>query len=695
MLVDQETYERLTREMETLMQKADEQDLAVGSAVKMVYTEEFSQTYNIGRYGRMTLKEGKRVFHAGSRHIDDEPMFEYTSMDYSDLGYKFRDGAALNINKEQMVSDQEWPKPLRSVKKWGLSSIEEKLFKQLGNVITLVNPSFKTMQVLDSMSSQAVQGLVHLTNTFDSGYIKSVVDFVSKSTWLAMTKEVRGVAYLGSGQPNFFPPTPWVRLIPSPYLLPCSQFQKYTSFWTERGYSSTYERKPGYYVNNSLQFDSSMYTYNPETVDETFKDTRRPSHMAFLESSIPLKMVDKDERRVYHKPKFVTIPQDAEWREVSGLLLRVKDREVFDVKGEGTYFSRRARTILPLMYNWTPFRSHGSHWLTLSSLRPRKDYNISVEHIGSSTFVCFGQTKPVVVERVFSNQRVWIDEGEVPTTLRGASNLKELTGKENGFQEWFSGDKPQGEIRSEFWRDRYGQIYPKELRKDDALAWLHQLDCVPNIQSENAEPDLKTLPRFVGRTGISYVDVSMLRPGTYYLCPTRSYLVQMIPQAAKYYSRNFLNIFTYSPYAKSLELDGEEYQSKLDPEWNNIITHFKNVVVTDRANNARTEIAVAEALGISVSIVARYVRLHPDMRLWKTGVEGLAQWVHKDSNRIRFPDGDDLSGRYWEDVIASGHQFTTKYDIQSFHHYCINNGYGIDYSKVGLHEITFRVKKRK
>jgi hypothetical protein len=707
-LVSEETHLRLQREMEEMLRFTDESPGSVGAAVKVVYEEEFANKYNIGRYGRMTVKEvegeQKRIFHAGSRKIDDAPMFEYAQMDIARMGCRFREGQDMQINKEKMTAKGEWPKPLYAAKNWGLASIERQLFRQIGTVITLVNPSFRTMQALDAMSSQVVKAQVYLTNTFDVQYTRGVTDFVMKSNFLAMSEKIEGVAYLGSGQPNFFPEVPWIRLIPSPYILPNAQFQGFVSHWTEEGYSCTYERKAGYYVNNMLRFDASTYIYNPETVDETFGDEGRPAHLAFLESSHPLKMVDTDERRIYHKPKFITIPLEAVWKELGGIQYRVKGYTIFDVQGPGTYFSRRARNVPPLMYQWAPFQQHGSHWLTLSSLRPRKDYNVEVVHDKQSTFVCFGNTRPVVLERVLSTQRVWIQEDEVPTSIRAVSLLPEVgnKGEVTPLRVWRDeqphekGNKEM-EIRSEYWKDNQGKVYPFELRKEDSVAWLHQLNQVPTIgPAMSAEPDLKTLPRFVGKSGISFVDVSALREGTYYLCPNREYLVQMVPQAARYYSKNYLNIFTYGPYAKSMEIDGEEYQSKNNPEWNSIVTEFQKTVVTNIGSNARMELSVAETLGMPVSLVSRYVRLHPDMRLWKTGIEGAGQWVHKASNRVRFPDEDNgIGGLYWEDVMESRQSYRTSYDVTEFRKYCLNNGYGFKYHKVTLLEIEFEVKKRR
>jgi len=699
--------------MEDLLAFADTSDGSVGSAVKVVYDKDFAEKHNIGRFGRMTIKEDKRIFHAGSKSLDDQPLFKYTEMDVGKVGSRFRDGQDLQLNLDKMTTLNEWPEPLYKQKNWGLASIEKDLFAKLGGVITLVNPSFRTMQALDAMSGQASQGYVYLTNTYDVEYTKGVMDFIMKSNWLQSTETIMGVAYLGSGQPNYFPPTPWVRLIPSPYLLPCALFQQYVSHWNENGYSCTYERKPGYFVNNMLQFDVTTYVYNPETVDETFRDEGRPTHLAFLESSIPLKVVEKDEKRVYHKPRFLTLPNDAEWVEKNGSLYLIKDRIIYDKKGTGTYFSRRGRDVPPLMYQWAPYLQHGSHWLTLSSLRPRKDYNVDVIHEHGSTFVCFGNTRPVHLERVLSTQKVWIDETEAPTRVKAVTTLKEVGMQDANGREgkkrtvprrpWRPDGDPihergnaEMEIRSEYWKDALGQVYPYELRREDAIVWLHQLNNVPNISASlGKEVDLKTVPRFCGKSGISFVDVAGLTPGTYYLCPNRDYLVLMIPQAARYYSRNYLNVFTYGPYAKSVEIDGEEYQSKMNPEWNSIILEFQKTVVTNQSDNARTEIAVAETLGMSVSLVSRYIRVHPDMRLWKVGVEGKAQWVHRAYNRVRFPEGDQLSGTYWEDVMDSRLLHETVHDVTGFRKYCLNNGYGFLYHDVSLDKVQFEVKGRK
>jgi hypothetical protein len=701
-LVSEETHLRLQRELEELIDFTSNSDGSVGSAVKVVYDKEFSDQYGIGRFGRMTLKEGKRVFHAGSREIDQKPMFKFTKMEYAHLGPQFRDGKEMQISLDKVVATGEWPVPAGGQSAWTFASIERKLFKSLGNVITLVNPSFRTMNALDAISSQVSGAYVYLTNTHDVSYTKGVYDFVQKSNWLKMTEKIQGVSYLGSGQPNYFPPTPWIRLIPSPYILPNSEFQQYVAHWNEDGYSCSYERKPGYFVNNLLRFDVTTYVYNPETVDETFRDVGRPAHLAFMESSVPLKVTETDQRRIYHKPRFITIPLDAEWKQVGDNIYRVSGKIIYDVKGTGTYFSRRGRDTPPLMYHWCPYESHGSHWLTLSSLRPRRDYNISVKSVDLSTFICFGNTVPVRLERVLSNQFVLIDENEAPTVIRAVTDLKAPPIERTLPPRPWRNDLPSeashmnGTVRYEYWKDSNGFVYPRNLRREDSIAWLHQLNQIPGLPTNlSPEPELKTLPRFVGNSGVSFVDVTGLPQGTYYLCPDRQYLVNMIPQAARYYSRNYLNIFTYGPYSKCIEIDGDEYQSKYNSEWNSIITEFKKKMVSNIGDNAKMEITVSDTLGLPPSIVSRYVRLHPDMFLWKCGVEGSGQWVHRDSLLLRFPEDDPMRGKFWTEVLDSRGVHVCKHDVGDFRKFCLNNGYSFTYEETRLDQVCFRVGKRR
>jgi hypothetical protein len=699
-LVSEETHLRLQREMEELLTFTANSEGSVGSAVKIVYDKDFADKHEIGRFGRMTLKEGKRIFHAGSREIDQKPMFKFAKMDYAQLGPQFRDGKSLQINLDKAVATGEWPVPIGGKSAWTFASIEKKLFKSLGNVITLINPSFRTMQALDSISSHVSQAYVYLTNTYDVSYTKGVYDFVQKSNWLKVSDKVLGVSYLGSGQPNYFPDSAWIRLIPSPYLLPNSEFQQYVSHWNDDGYSCSYERKPGYFVNNVLRFDVTTYVYNPETVDETFRDENRPGHLAFMESSVPLKMTNTDQRRIYHKPKFITIPAQAEWKVIGDKEYRVLGKIIFDVKGDSTYFSRRGRDIPPLTYRWCEYSSHGSHWLTLSSLRPRRDYNISVHTEDLSTFICFGDTVPVRLERVLSSQHVWMDETVAPTVIKAATNFKApLVERNIPLRPWRNEqvfENSSSLVRDEYWKDKSGLVYPRNLRKEDAVAWLHQLNQVPGIPSNlSPEPDLKTLPRFIGSSGVSFVDVTGLPQGTYYLCPDRQYLVQMIPQAARYYSRNYLNIFTYGPYSKSIEIDGEEYQSKHNPELNAIVLEFKKKMISNPGDNAKMELSVADTLGLPVTIVSRYVRLHPDMFLWKTGVEGSGQWVHRNSLLLQFPLNDPMKGKFWTEVLDTRFVHSTNHDVSHFRKFCLNNGYSFVYEEVGLDKVCFRVGRRR
>lgn len=676
--ISERTKARLKAELDDLL--SDEVQVgSVGSAIAVRYEKEFAEKHNIGQWGRMTLKDGQRIFHAASKEIENDVGYEFPTMDYTHVGWRYREGLPLNINLHKLCSLDEWPEKVKNQTPAYLSSIERVLFTKLGPVITLVNPSFKTLQTLDSMSSAGVKSLVFLSSgSFrDVDYNKRVRHFVSQSKWLAMTEEVEGVAYLGSSQPNFYPEIPWVRLIPSPFIQPCSHFLNYSATWDEHGYRCVYERKPGYFVYNSLRFDDGKYLYNPETVDQNFRDKVRPSGLAFLQSSIPLKLVEADDRRMFHKPRFLEIPKTAEWVKIINTSYRVVGKLVYDVTGPGTYTSRRTRVMLPTGYEWAPYSNAGSHWVSLSSLRPRRDYDIHVEKLNGSTFICFGDTRPVEVERRLSVQHLWYDEREAPTLLKGQSNLPVIVDKTAG---------PQ--IRDEYWESSIGQIFPHQLRKEDAVAWKHQVDQVPFYQGR----DLEVLPRFVGKTGVSFVDVSSIRAkGEYYLCSSREYLMTMMPQASKYFSKNYFKVFTYAPHAQSIEEEGEEYQSKYNPEWNNIITDFKSKIILHSSENARSEQMVSNSLGIPLAIVNRYVRVHPDMLFWKTGSGGNAQWVHRMSLQVRFQGEGTVAGKLWTQVMQENQVHTATVDVSHFRIFCLNNGFFFKYLEIGLNQVQFRV----
>jgi len=655
---------------------------SVGAAIPVEYEREFAEKHNIGKWGRMTMKDGKRVFHAASKTIDDDIGYDHVPMEYTHVGWRYRDGFSLDLNLKKLCSLDEWPVPTKATTPMMLSSIERQLFLKLGTVITLVNPSFKSMKTLDMMSSAGIKSFVYLSSgsRHDMDYNNRVHHFVTNSHWLKMTDQVQGIAYLGSSQPNYYPDRemiPWVRLIPSPFILPCSQFANYSATWDEYGYTCAYERKPGYYVHNNLRFDDGRYLYNPETVDHNFRDKGRPAGLAYLQSSIALNLIECDERRIFHKPRFIHIPKEAHWEEICYHKYRILGRTVYDVQGPGTYVSRRTRVMLPQGYQWAPYVQAGSHWVSLSSLRPRREYDVHVEELKGKTFICFGDTRPVEVTRKLSHQSLWYDEQDAPTKIKASSALPE-----------YDSMLGQKMIRDEYWQDENGGVYPSQIRKEDAVSWRHQLDGVPFLNDN----DIETLPRFVGRTGVSFVDVSSLKArGTYYLCSSRQYMVQIIPQATKYFSKNYFHMYTYAPHARSIEEEGEEYQSKLNPEWNNIITDFKAKVVLNVGENARSEQLVSDSLGIPLAVVYRYVRVHPDMFIWKVGVSGSAQWVHRDSVGIRFAGEGTVGGRLWMEVIRESSEQVATTDVTQFRVFCMNNGYNFKYLSIGLKEVRFKV----
>jgi len=432
--------------------------------------------------------------------------------------------------------------------------------------------------------------------------------------------------------------------------------------WDERGYSCSYERKPGYFVHSSFSFTTSGYVYNPETVDVCCPDKVRPFGMAYIHSSFDMKFHNESDRRsLFHKPLFLTVR--GEWKKVGDMELRADGFVVYDVKGPGTYLSRRVRTVLPLMYKWAPLQRVGSHWITLSSLRPRQDYDVNVFEQSGSTFICLGQSEPIKAMRKMSTEVLLLDEGAAPTKIQATGPVSKR-----------EADDERPAIMDEYWEDcNTARVFSKHTRREDATAWLLQDSVAPLL----IQAELIPLQRFLGRSGTSFIDVAPLhRAGVYFLCPSRTYITKYIPHASRYFTKNYLGVATTASYARH---DGDEYQSKfLYPHLNAIVNDINSKQVQYPTDNARSENLVASSLSLPRNIVASVIRTHPDLYLWKAGLRGSAQWVHWSSIEVTFPPtnvkGDTVQGLKWCDIIlrrGETHKIAT--DLGAFRVFCLNN----------------------
>jgi len=305
---------RLLAEAEELIRGLPERDPAIGDALFVHYAPEFCTRHEIGRYGRMTIKDGETRFHAAPLAIDRTSKYEFVSCDVMDYVKAWDGGQRYHNPVEKLLKGAPIPKlkdeffePVVNYQMY-----EESLFTTLleWGPFTLVNPSFKTMATLVRLlkKKSVDESFVMLTTTLDHDWVAEVRDFCKNSNpegrpYLKILRpyEVKGTAYLGTNSPAWFPATDWVRLILSPGIDPSGMFRNYSVSYKPEGVYARYEKKRGYEVSSYLSRDTGNQVWNPETVDATLNIPKSPG-LYFLETTMNLIAKPKDNRKLYHSP---------------------------------------------------------------------------------------------------------------------------------------------------------------------------------------------------------------------------------------------------------------------------------------------------------------------------------------------------------------------------------------------------------
>jgi len=418
-LCSDKTLNRLQAEAKALFESISDDPPSVGDAIFVEYEHAFCEEHKIGRFGRKTMKDGKVMFHAGPKEVVHPSV--YLMDDHNHLEYirQWREGGYCPVPMEKLLAGPKWPEMLVQKKpKMRTIGYEQALFVRVHTVeqkpITLVNPSFSTMTALKS----SVGGYVTLTATGDHAWERDVRDFVNQSKRrlvMLPPRTVKGYAYLGTDVPQWFPEDPWFRLILSPFVTLNKDFPNYSVSFRDDQVVTRYEKKKNYLVSSVLERDSPYIVLNPETVDEYAGKKER---WYYCESSFPLCLTPKDDVKVVHSPWFVTIPTGLEWvkEQCSGRERYVKARDgvVYDIKGDGTWLSRRSRIMPPVGMKWAPLLDKGTHWVTYSCLRPHRVYGVSVEKVGEDRVTIFDGAKLIKQLRRIDTSEMMLSEKPVP-----------------------------------------------------------------------------------------------------------------------------------------------------------------------------------------------------------------------------------------------------------------------------------------
>jgi hypothetical protein len=346
---------RLESEKTAILDKLRETEISVGDSQAIIYDDDFAEQNEISVYGRMHYDNGSFRFHATPREFGKESKFNFSDRNLMAWVDSYVDGGPVDVDFKRFTELPEQPKlKNRNAQFSDHDRSEYALMKTLEDMhrpITMVNPSFTSLWHVLKYGG----GYVWAEGVDTDPWIKELQVFCHEHKKLKFVRKIPegSVCYLGSHTPSYIPDADWVYLLPNPY----SNSLPYETYFLEEGKTGvsfhyrTKREKISY-------FDDTMdcYVYNPTSVGTETSDPY------FVVSSIPLGYVTRNMVVLAHTPWFLDdypdFVQEGEW-EVSR-----KGNIVYDVKGEGTYLSRRCRIPLDDGDSWAPLGRSGEWAVT-------------------------------------------------------------------------------------------------------------------------------------------------------------------------------------------------------------------------------------------------------------------------------------------------------------------------------------------
>jgi len=268
-----------------------------------------------------------------------------------------------------------------------------------------VNPSFGAMGDLKVISGGVfltgeVRGQRHSDQTRQ--WISEVEDFIRKATdriWRTDTPD--GVCFLGSHSPEQYLGERWFYILPNPYVE-----QSWTQFTVKEddlGISMEYTKKDRV-VQSRLLNNLPQYVYSPASLKKICG-----TNEFMLISNFPFPGVEDVEPTYHtHRPWFLDDYPPMTKCSVEGYLLdwRVKNNKVYDVRGPGTYLSRRARIRLPPGYSWVLPQHSGPFAYSRFTITPQPNANVRIENFRESEYTIYGENVQVVSGRKVDDRRL-------------------------------------------------------------------------------------------------------------------------------------------------------------------------------------------------------------------------------------------------------------------------------------------------
>jgi len=501
-------------------------------------------------------------------------------------------------------------------------------------------------------------GFVSLTSEIDEKWAFDIHDFVKNSNGsLSMlpNKKVQGVTYLGTNVPLWMPSTSWIRSVISPFVDQSSYFKSIRTDFRDDRIFLTIKKKPNYESYSVLYRDTLGVQYNPESVDSFLGMTKR---LLWLEASHGLPIEEVEEKKILHSPWFVDY--DGQWEEIDGLLWKVKDKKVQDVKLPGTYTSR-TRKAPPAGYTWSSYNTVGEYIVQYNSLSPRQVLGLTLKRGVETKFSCASFDDLVIDE--YPIVRIDSRLGHYYNFLEGDPVKSE---------EGLLLSRTYNETVIDYaYVDSQGNHYSSHLRRDDAIlvSLGGEKYRVPFVPGE-----VMKLSCFGRKKQVMVLPEKMVG-GQYLAFPSNESFVNHL---------HLLSLFTSRVITVESLID-----AKQDPEYGGFSTENGDYEVFETkllANKIRqngslglTPSMLALESSFPVTKVFHYLTRMPKVWIWKDGKVCATQFIHENALQMRF--GGDLregywDGKYWNQILElltssyfqSRHSFdfSPGVDLQSF-----------------------------
>jgi len=609
----------LEDELRQLLDNIADDEVAVGDAMMVEYDREWTEQHGIGRFGRMTLKNGEKKFHAAPKNMIRESHMNFTERNFIDYFSSWKDGTSHRPPVDRLLDPIILPEKKEEYKNCTIS-YEAEMFQHLrvANTITLVNPSMSTLVALKTSGG----GQVTLTSGVTEKWSASIHDFVNKSGGLLKMlpqKTVHGIAYLGSNEPLWFPDTGWLRAVINPFVDQTSYFQSVRVDMLEDEVHLTIRKKPNYDVYSILARDRDCVRYNPESVDGWLAQKKK---LFWIESKNPLPILEKEERKIHHSPWF--IDYGGVWQEIDGRVWMTHEGIVSDVRVPGTYSSRR-RIPPPTGYNWVEYEKAGTHIVTYGCVHPFQMNGITTHILGKAKLISFDEvylTSGVVKRKSVPGAYITDGPGEI---LNSDEGLRMAT-------------HDSKEALSFAYVDREGRFYSGLSHTDDGI--LIKLGgekyLTPFVPGEVRKLNVFRTPNF---TRIEIPD--KLESGQYLLFPSNKAMIDHLDLCSMFTSR-YRTIESIVESRADPEYGGFSAQDQTLHKFNE---YLKKVKIEKFGDRGTTSSQMSLVLGKNPTSSYYFMQKMPSVWLWKDGKVTTAQFAIEESILIKFL-GNHVRDRY-------------------------------------------------